>query len=218
MKFKNIKLFIFDMDGLVFETERLYLKFLPESISELGFTANEDILQGSIGMNMKSTRALYLNHYGKDFPFETLSKLVHKKLMTYNEKNGLDLCPNVLELLSYLKERKLPCVIASSSNRDMIQTYLKRNNIEDYFVDIYSGDEVTNGKPDPEIFLLAAKKQNISPDNCMVFEDSYNGIKAAHSAKMKAIMVPNILQPNDEMKALADLILDNIYMIKDYLE
>lgn len=215
--FKNIDLFIFDMDGLVFETEKLYLKFIPEVLKEKGYIPNDDIIHNSIGMTTKNTEILYKSHFGDDFPFSYFTEKIYEKLLDYNKKNGLELCNGVLEVLEYLNKHGKKCVIASSSDAYIIKEYLKKNNLSKYFIDITAGNEVTHGKPDPEIFLLASKKQNVDPKNCIVFEDSYNGVRAAKNANMKAIMIPNVQKPTDEMKEISTLILNSIKEILMYL-
>lgn len=217
MNFKDIKLFIFDMDGLIFETEKLYAKFIPEVIAEKGYNPDDNLIHSTIGMNTKDTEILYKKFYGDDFPFDFYSSRIYEKLLDYNEKYGLELCEGVLDVLRYFKKIGKPCVLASSSDRSVVNSYLKKNNLEEYFTDITTGDEINNGKPAPDIFLLASKKQNINPKDCMVFEDSYNGIRAANSANMKAIMIPNIQAPTEEMKKLSTLILKNIKEILKYV-
>lgn len=216
-KFKDIDLFIFDMDGLIFETEKLYLKFIPEVLKEKGYVPNDDLIHKSIGMTAKNTEILYKSHFGEDFPFDYFTKKIYEKLLDYNKKNGIDLCDGVLEVLEYLNKQGKICVIASSSDSYVVKAYLKRNNLTKYFSNITTGDEVIHGKPNPEIFLLSAKKQNVEPKKCMVFEDSYNGIRAATSANMKAIMVPNVQEPTDEMKRICTLILKSIKEILMYI-
>lgn len=217
MKFKNIDLFIFDMDGLIFETEKLYLKFLPEVMKQLGYTPDINTINQTIGMNLSSMKQLYENKYGKDFPFATLSEKVYEKLIDHNEKYGLELVPGVLDVLNYLHDKGKKCVIASSSGIDIIKKYIKKNNLEKYFCDYTAGNEITHGKPNPEIFLLAARKQNVNPNNCIVFEDSYNGIRAGVNANMHTIMIPNVQKANAEMENISSLILKNIKEILMYI-
>lgn len=217
MKFNNIELFIFDMDGLIFETEKIFLKIMPEVIKSLGYPVNKDIIYNSIGMTTKNIENLYKNYYGENFPYSTFSKKIHQKLLEHNKLYGLELCDGVIDVLKYLKENNKKCVIASSSDKFIINEYINRNNLSSFFIDYTAGSEVTHGKPNPEIFLLAAKKQNVDPKNCIVFEDSYNGIRAAYKANMKAIMVPNVLDPNEEMENICTLIIKNIKEILKYL-
>lgn len=205
-KIDEYKLYIFDMDGLIFDSENLYINYAPKILEKMGFDHVNNPIKKTIGVNSKTAQKIFSEFYGPSFDFEFYRNSIHNYLMDYNEKNGIKILDGVIDFLTYLNENNKTAVIASSSSKETIEKYTKRNGIDIYFKGYISGLEIKNGKPAPDIFLEIAKRFNVKACDCIVFEDSFNGIRAAKNADMCAIMIPNVLEPDDEMKKLSDKI------------
>ena len=170
--------FIFDMDGVIFDSERLYIECSLEASAELGL------------------------------PQEGVIELCHRCIGVTPEYNAgrMDVKPGAEELLKFLKQQGYPLAIASSTPTEIVRQELSAAGLLDYFDRIVGGDQVSRSKPNPDIFLRAAELLRTEPSRCIVIEDSFNGIRAAKAAGMTAVMVPDQLQPDEEIKALADRI------------
>ena len=214
-----IKAVIFDMDGLIVDTEKLSAKgwikagenqnakiTLNETLQILGFTRKSiyEFWQKFFQNQNVNIDKLMQDHY------DYLEKIL------FNE--GPKKMPYVEKLLIYLTENNYKIAVASSSDTYHIENNLEKTNLKKYFNALASGEEVKNGKPNPDIFLLAAKKLNVKPEECLVLEDSKNGIIAAKKAGMRAIMVPDMFKVDDELKILSDKIVKNLKEVINYLE
>lgn len=199
MKQKGI---IFDMDGLMFDTERLGYDRVFGVVEKFGYTMLNNILDKTIGVNKKTAIEIFKNYFGEDFPAEEI--LIEKRRLVneYLEKNGVPIKPGLLELLDYLDKYKIKKVVATSSYRKVAENILKKAGVYDRFDDIVCGDEVQKSKPEPDIFLKALEKLNLLVDEVIILEDSRMGILAAHRANIKSIMVPDILPADEETKKL----------------
>lgn len=199
MKQKGI---IFDMDGLMFDTERLGYDRVFGVVEKFGYTMLNNILDKTIGVNKKTAIEIFKNYFGEDFPAEEI--LIEKRRLVneYLEKNGVPIKPGLLELLDYLDKYKIKKVVATSSYRKVAENILKKAGVYDRFDDIVCGDEVQKSKPEPDIFLKALEKLNLSVDEVIILEDSRMGILAAHRANIKSIMVPDILPADEETQKL----------------
>lgn len=200
MNYKDKELFIFDMDGLIFDSETLYILAIKDIITKKGFEYNEALIYKTIGTNEKTFKEILYKEYGDKFPIDNIAEEIDEEMLVIVEKYGLNFMQGAKELLEILRNENKIIALASSSNKNKIISYLKRSNILDVFNYIISGNEVKNGKPDPEIFQKACDFFDIKNENAIVFEDSFNGIRASFSANIDAIMIPDKLEPNDEMK------------------
>ena len=211
------KAVIFDMDGVIFDTERLYIESCVEVADKYGADNIEETCYRCIGINSVVTGQILYETYGKDFPLREfraeVDKIFAKK---FDEKAPVK--PGVKELLTYLKSAGVKIAIASSTKKEGVSRELKQAGFLDYFDELVCGDMVEKSKPDPDIFLKAAECLGVEPEKCIVIEDSFNGIRAAHAAKMFAIMVPDILPPDEEMKEKASIILKSLNEVLDFLK
>lgn len=183
---------IFDMDGLMFDTETISISSWVKAGEILGYPITEAMIFELFGMNPVAVNAYWKEHFGDDFDCGAAMKLHLDYMEDYVRENGVPLKPGLITLLDFLKEQGYLFTIASSTQRPMIKMYLERAEIGHYFTDqIVGGDEITNGKPAPDIYLKAARKLGTAPEHCMVFEDSLAGIEAAWRAGMKPVMVPD---------------------------
>ena len=192
------ELFIFDMDGLMFDTERLFMNYLIDTASWYQYTITPELYYNTIGCNGDVLKKKMLSILGPDYPFEEISQIVKGKIVTYALENELPEKEGLRPLLNYLNRKKIPCCIASSSESSLINTYLEKNQLQSYFSFVVGGEQVRKTKPEPDIFLKVCDNFYISPKNAFVLEDSENGILAAVSAGIPVICVPDLKLPSYE--------------------
>lgn len=192
---------IFDMDGLIFDNEKLYALSFEKAVGpELGIQLKRDDYIPYIGLDRHISEKVFSEKYNLPLSaWDKVREICFKWVNDYIEENGLEVKPGLLELLDWLKSRSIDYTIASSSPRDVLLKNLKSGSISEYFdhSKVISGDMVKHGKPNPEIFQLAASALGCDDTNkCIVFEDSYNGIKAANDGDFPCILVPDLLDPS----------------------
>lgn len=195
------KLIIFDMDGLMFDTEPLYFKANMKTAEKVGIPFDYDFYQQYIGSSDKDFFDAMYRQFDKDKVdlFKTYSEKDLKEALFADApvlKEGLT------DLLSFLKEKGYNTVVASSSERHIVNQLLLKAGIKDYFDGVVGGDEVEQSKPEPEIFI---KARNLIPDqtlDVLVLEDSFNGIKAAEAAGYPVVMVPDLIEPSEEIRKI----------------
>lgn len=194
---------IFDMDGLILDTETLAMDALVSAGAELGYDMPRAFCHLMIGAPADRCRELVVERYGPDFPLERYFDLQEVHLRRLVDAGRMQLKRGVVELLDYLDAHGIRRAIATSSSRARTDHHLGLMGIAQRFEHIVTRDDVTRGKPNPDPFLTAAKKLGIAPAHCLVLEDSFNGIRAAHAAEMRVIMVPDLLDPTDDIRSLA---------------
>lgn len=207
-----IKAVIFDMDGVLFDTERLMKEGWIQASYQMNFTITEEQMRQMRGSSKARNSALFENWYGKTVNYEKGRAIRSQYLEDYVAQHSIPEKKGLHELLSYLKEQKILCAVATSTVRKRASRYWDLAGITDYFTASVCGDEVTNSKPDPEIFLTAAQKMGVSIKECMVVEDSINGLKAAKTSGALSCMVPDLTPYSDELKSVCD------YVCKDLNE
>src|SRR5699024_2342076 len=197
-KMHTLTTVVFDMDGLLFDTERLYYKANQAAADEMGLPFSWEYFEGFVG---SSEYALYKSLTETFRSEQTARKFILRSeefALNYmieeeiEKKKGLD------NLLSYLKDRQIKMLIGSNSQRKVIELLLTRTKLAHYFDEYVGVDEVSSGKPSPEIYLKALEKAEANPHETLVLDDSVNGVKAAHEAGIPAIMVPDLEQPDEE--------------------
>jgi len=214
----RLELIIFDMDGLMFDTERIaYISWKQAALIH-GYELNGDIFNKTIGANLERTKEIYLEHFGNGFPIEEVTDqriIIAENLI---KTNGVPIKSGLYELLDYLKDLDVKKAVATSTSRGRAFTLLKMASIDSYFDYVLCGDEIKNSKPNPEIFLRVAEKLDCRPESCFVLEDSEVGILAAHRAGMLPIMIPDMKFPNEELGKLAFRQMSTLLEVKMFLE
>ena len=184
---------IFDMDGVIVDSEKTYLEIERQMYDELGIPVSQEEHRHFIGAAERSMWQYMKDKYKIPAETRTLVEEERKRFMSrLDTPGGIPLMPGILELLETLADKGIPCLVASSSSREIVEKVLRIFRIRHFFKDITGGDEVTHSKPAPDIFLDAAAKAGMEPEHCLVIEDSANGIRAARSAGMKVIALPGL--------------------------
>lgn len=197
----KIDLVIFDMDGLMFDTEKLSKDIWTRVAEKYGYTFRKGFYDRAIGANSRTTEQMFYNDFGLDFPYDKLKKEKSFLMDEHLQKNRLVIKEGLMECIKYLKENKIKTAVASSSGRVVIDNYMTLANLQEKFDYINSGDVVTNGKPHPEIFLNCIEYIGVKCENALVLEDSRNGILAALAAKIKVIFIPDLAAVEEELQA-----------------
>lgn len=211
------KAFIFDMDGLLFDTETLGVRASIEVGKALGYPIDRDLVMKVIGVTHAACEATYRAAI-PDFDGQLFFPAFVKWMEETIRREGLGVKEGVKTLIPFLRKKGLPCALASSSPMEMIRFYLKQAGMDGWFTEIVSGVMVAHSKPAPDIFLLAAQKMGVAPENCMVFEDSINGVKAGRAAGMRVCMVPDLIPYTPELAPYVDWLKPSLQAALDSLE
>ena len=210
---------LFDMDGLVLDSEALYTRFWREAAHCLGFpmTVEQSLGMRSLG---KALGQPYLESlFGPGVDYTTLRNKRIELMDAYVEEHGIAPKPGIYELMDFLQEYHIPAAITSSSPMENIHRHLEQNNLLHCFRQLCSGHDIPNGKPAPDIYLLGAKKLGLDPKYCLALEDSPTGIRSAYAAGCLPVMIPDLDQPGEETQALlyakADSLADIIDLIRN---
>ena len=214
----NIKTIIFDMDGVIFDSERALIDGWVEISHKYGFVADYEVAKACIGVKLQRTKEIYLEHFGPDFPFDEYQQEVRDNYEALYDTPNIPIKLGVVDFVKKLKANGYTLAIASSTVLSAVERQVRAAGIREYFDVVLGGDDVKDGKPAPDIYLMAAEKLGKDPSQVIVIEDSYNGIKAASAAGAKAIMVPDILPPNEEMREKAWKICKDFDEVREVLE
>ena len=198
----KIQAAVFDMDGLLLDTERVCMKAFKRACITLNIPFFEETYLKIIGCNAAGIEKILTEGYQEFVDYETLRLEWMRNYHPIVEQQAIPLKSGVINLLNWLKENNIPIAVATSTPKELATTKLKLAGILDYFDEMANGCEVSNGKPHPEIFLLAARRLNIAPENCIAFEDSNNGVISAVSANMQTFQIPDLVTPSEEVIAL----------------
>lgn len=189
---------IFDMDGLMFDTEHLFIRAFTDHIGPaIGYRFTREGMLKLVGLNHRSALQMFPEAFpGCPADCDTCLGMFRAWMKDYIAENGIPVKPGLRELLDFLKENSIPCAAATSSDAGTAMGYLENAGLTAYFARVITGDKVTHGKPDPEIFLLAMQALGESdPGKCVVFEDSRNGLLAGANGGFPVIVVPDVMDP-----------------------
>ena len=214
---KDFKAVIFDMDGVIFDSEKRVVECWQVIADKYGIPDIELACRECFGCNQVVAKERFLKRYGEDFPYveykKEMSDLFHERY----DKGNLPMLLGVVEILTFLKDSGKKIALATSTRRASAEQGLTWAGIIEYFDAIICGDMVERSKPEPDIFLKACEVIGVEPSEAYVIEDSYNGIRAAHRGGLMPIMVPDMLEPDEEMEELSVAIIEDLNKVIDYL-
>ncbi len=209
---------LFDMDGVIFDSEIKVVECWKEIADKYGIEGIEEQCYACLGTTREMSRAIMLAHYGAEFPYDAYKKEMSDLFHSRYGGGRLPKKPGVVELLEFLQMHNIKVALASSTRREVVEQELKDGGIRSYFDAVICGDMVARSKPKPDIFLRACEELQVSPSQAVGIEDSYNGIRALAAAGVTAVMVPDLKQPTEEIAALADIVLPDLFAVKEYLK
>jgi len=197
---KPVKAVLFDMDGLLLDSEAVYIQAMQATARSLDREMSLAFCHSMIGIPRRECNDMIQEHFGEGFDVEEFREIYSANVQRLMA-DRVPIKPGVVDLLDFLAERGLPCAVATSAGRATAESHLGRAGLLPRFAAVATRDDVERAKPFPDVYLEAARRLDVSPENCIAFEDSNPGLTAAHAAGTMAIMVPDILQPTDEVRA-----------------
>ncbi|MBB2201510.1 HAD family hydrolase [Gluconacetobacter tumulisoli] len=217
MTFQPIDGVVFDMDGLLLDSESLAMDALIRAGVTLGYDVSDAFCRRMVGVAADGCRTLVREAYGDTFPLQDFFAAQEVHLRELVDAGRLVLKDGVTPLLDYLDAEGIPRAIATSSSRVRADHHLALTGLRRRFDVIVTRDDVTRGKPDPEPYLTAARRIDVPPARCLALEDSHSGARAAHAARMPVIVVPDLLEPTDDIRRNALAIMDDLHMVLDFI-
>ena len=215
-KIENIKAIIFDMDGVILDSESISDITWRKAAEEKGLFVNDEILNACRGSNKNDTIQTLKKYYGQDFDSEAFLERTSELFHEIEEKDGIPLLPYAKETLEYLKPR-YRLALASSTRGPTVERQLRAAGVIDFFETRTTGEMVEHSKPNPEIYLMACKSIGMNPEDCAAIEDSLNGIRSAYAAGLHPIMVIDKVKPTEEIKKMCRNIFDSLDGLKSVL-
>jgi HAD superfamily hydrolase (TIGR01509 family) len=208
---------IFDMDGLMLDTEPHAAQAWVDAAELLGMDFDRDVTTRLVGRNSPDCMTMIRAHHGPDYPVEKLLDAWHGAYEAIIEREGIMVKPGLLDLLAWLDAERIPAAVATSTRRHRAEDKLGRTHLVERFVTIVGGDEIARGKPAPDIYLEAAARLDIAAGECLALEDSEPGMNAALAAGMTAIMVPDIGRPSATLLAREPLVMASLHDVQALL-
>lgn len=205
----EIKAVIFDMDGVILDSETICDVVWEMAAREKGLERSNEVINLCRGTNKNDTILILKDFYGADFDAEYFLNRSSELFHEVEFSKGIPLMPYAKEALEQL-QKKYRIALASSTRGPTVRRQLGAHNLLDFFETMTTGEMVEHSKPDPEIYLMACKSLGLNPAECIAVEDSFNGIKSAHAAGMKCCMIPDKVQPTQEIKAMCDWVFTDL--------
>lgn len=215
--FGTIRAALFDMDGLMFDTERLSDEIWFQLGPKYGLTVTDKDMERLRGRSYEAGKEAFLAAHGADAPYDALAADA-RAAWTQRLAQGVPLRPGLFAALDFFKERGIPMAVASSTGRALVAQNLRLSGTASYFSAVICGDMVLRSKPEPDIFLAAAHMLGTPPAACLVLEDSHNGVRAGAAAGCVTVMVPDLCPVTPEMRGLATAILPSLADLPHFLE
>lgn len=208
---------VFDMDGVLFDSEALVLRSWEQTAEIHGIPDVREVCLRCLGTNAAESRRLFLEKYGADFPYDTYKAEMSARYWENVGEGKLELKPGVREILDALRQNGWKTAIASSTRTAVVREEMQHFGLEQMFDEIIGGDMVRRSKPDPEIYLTACRVLGADPAETYAVEDSYNGIRSATAAGMRPVMIPDLLPPTPEIESLTAKIFPSMTEFQQFL-
>lgn len=209
---------IFDMDGLMFDTEKVFIKAWDYAGDKIGIGKAGFMVYKTLGMNITASYNVWKEEFGDRYNQEELRKYTKEFLKKYYEENTIPVKRGLYVLLDFLKSKQCKMAVASSSPRWEVEKHLKDAGVNDYFLGIVCGDMIENSKPAPDIYLKACELIGAEPKECYALEDSKSGLLSAYRAGCKTIMIPDLWQPDEEIMKVIAAKYDDLEQVKAAFE
>ena len=209
---------VFDMDGLMFDSERVVMYSWDEAGKQMGYGPLGHNIYHTLGMGAESRERYFKKTYGADFPYEQFKQLYRDAFYNYADEEGIPLKPGLRELLDFLKEQRIPAAMATSTGSSDVKKRLDREGLEPYFQVIITGDMVKETKPSPEIYEKACRALGADPARTIALEDACNGIRSAYGAGMLPIMVPDLQKDFSEVENMLSGKMGSLTEVRRWLE
>lgn len=213
-----IKAAVFDMDGLIFDTERVGRDAWIQVGEQYGLHNIDEVNNRCLGCNQARCREIFDEEFGGKLSLDTMLQTAKPIIERYYAEHGMPCKDGLRELLEYLKAHGIKIAMATSSNRADAERNLNMAGLRDYFDALICGDMIQKSKPDPDIYLTAARTLGVQPGECIGLEDSRNGIKSVAAAGMHGMLIPDLIQPDEEMRVSAEAVLPSLREVILWLE
>ncbi len=214
---RTVKGVVFDMDGLLVDTEVVYCEALTAQAADMGHDLPQAVLRRMIGSSWAGSVAILNEHFGETFDTDALRE---GSIVRFYQlaQGGIALKAGVREILDVLAAAGIPRAIATSSRRHEVEHHMGAHGLLDGFQAVVASGDYARAKPAPDPFLTAAERLGVAPQDCLALEDSHNGVRAAHAAGMMTIMVPDLLDATEEMQTLCVRIARDLHEVRELLE
>ncbi|MEZ8826390.1 HAD family hydrolase [Vibrio amylolyticus] len=214
----NFQAAIFDMDGLLLDTERVCMSIFKQACQAQNVPFLEDVYLSIIGRNSAGIEQVIRQGYGPDLDYPALHVEWRDRYNAVVKHQAIPVKEGVVELLTWLKSNNIPTAVATSTQKDVAKIKLNLAGLDHFFDNLTTGCEVAHGKPHPEIYLLAAERLSVDPKRCLAFEDSNNGVRSAIAAEMMTYQIPDLVQPCPDIIQLAPTIRPSLLHVLEELQ
>ena len=209
---------VFDMDGVIFDSEHVCERCWQDYKEKYQLKDAKGMFHACIGTTVEKTKEIVCSYQGEDFPYESFRKDTSERFHEIEAAEGLPVNKGARELLSWLKESGANVGLASSTRSETVVRQLTHAGLIQYFDVIVGGEMAKKSKPEPDIYLEACKRMGITPESAYGVEDSFNGMRSLYAAGLHPVMVPDLLEPDEEMNRIAEVILSDLFEVRDYLK
>lgn len=213
----NCKAVVFDLDGTLIDTEKIYHIAWPKAIADMGYTLTEEMFLSLRSLGRPFAPAKFKEWFGDDFDYDRARAIRKQYFNDYVKAHGIARKTGAVELLTYLHEKKIMTAIATATDPERANHYLNMTELSGYFDRIISATMVDEGKPSPKVYTYACEQLGLSPGECVAVEDAPNGIRSAYGAGMQVIMVPDLSQPDEELREMLFASVESLDQIITYL-
>lgn len=202
---------LFDMDGLLLDTERLGLELVPQAAKEMGREMSKELYFRLIGLNRAKDIQILQEAFGADFDVGDMMRRFDQRMLDIAMAGKLPFKKGYADCMAELKARNIPCALATSTQRSIVETYQRHNPaLAGVFQAMVCGMEAPKGKPEPDIFCMAAAKLGLEPEECIGVEDSRNGLRALRAAGCYSVMIPDLIAYDEGLAPYVDTVLTDL--------